>query len=67
MQAIDNDGTQRMIEMFDQRKMEKHLADPAVKEVRVFNLKKGMTVNIQNTLYKITAVRPSGKITMRPK
>jgi len=67
MQVIDHDGTRRMIEMFDQRKMEKHLEDPKVKEVRVFNLKKGMTVNIQNTLYKITAVRPSGKITMRPK
>lgn len=67
MQAIEHDGTQRVIEEFNQRQMEKHLNNPAVKEVRVFKLTKGMTVKIKDTFYKIIAVRPNGKVTMRPK
>jgi len=67
MQQINHDGSKGPIEPFDKKKMEKFLNDPKVKEVRVFRLKKGMTVDFKGTTYKVTAVRPNGKVTLREK
>jgi len=67
MQAVDHDGLKRMIEPFDPERMIKLLEDRKVKEVRVFRLKKGMTINIKNTHYKVIAVRPNGKVTLKEK
>lgn len=66
MQAIEHDGHKRMVERYEERKMEILLNDPKVKEVRVFRLRKGMRINVQGTLYKVTADRPNGKVTLKP-
>jgi hypothetical protein len=65
MQARYPDGLND-IEPYDSKKLEEHLEAGAT-EVRVFRLKKGMIVNIEGELYKVTAVRENGKVTMRPK
>jgi hypothetical protein len=66
MQAIEHDGKRRMIEPFDKKRMDDLLEEAKVKEVRVFKLKKGMKIKIEDTLYKVSAVRQNGKITLRP-
>lgn len=66
MQPIRNDGSRDLIERFNQQRLQEHLADPAVKEVRVFNLRRGQVVHIEGKAYKVTAVRPNGKLTLRP-
>jgi len=66
MQAIEHDGTQRMIEVFEARRLEALLDEPEVKEVRVFRLEKGMLINIEGAAYKVIAARPNGKITLKP-
>jgi len=50
---------------FNQNRMQSALEDPRIKQVRVFKLKPGMAVDIGGTIYKVIAVRPNGKITMR--
>ena len=65
MQQIDHDGSRGPIEPFDSKKMEQMLANPEVKEVRVFRLKPGMRVTIQGAIYKVISARPNGKITMK--
>lgn len=67
MQAIKHDMTERMIEPYDSEKLKSRLEDPAVKEVRVFKLQKGMRINIRGGIYKVVAARPNGKITLRYK
>jgi len=66
MQAIEHDGTQRMIEVFDPKRLEALLGEPEVKEVKVFRLEKGMLINIEGGAYKVIAARPNGKITLKP-
>jgi len=74
MQAIEHDGTRRMVERYNERKIEAHLDDPNVKEVRVFRLKRGMTITVhhkdggqvEEATYKVIAARPNGKVTLRP-
>ncbi len=67
MQVVERNGTERMPEPYDPKKLETLLEDPKIKEVRVFRLQKGMRINIEGSVYKVTAVRPNGKITLRPK
>jgi len=66
MQAIEHDGTKRMIEVFDPKRLEALLGEPEVKEVKVFRLEKGMLINIEGGAYKVIAARPNGKITLKP-
>jgi|GEM_PF-2882776 len=65
MQVIEKDGTMRDPEPYEPEKLEKALQDPKVQEVRVFRLEKGTILNIRGTRYKVTAVRPNGKVTMK--
>jgi len=67
MQAIEYDGTEWMPEVFDKDRIEKLLEDQRVKEVRVFKLVKGMDINVAGVVYKVIAIRPNGKITLKPK
>jgi len=66
MQPIYHDGSRGLVERFMERRLQEHLADPAVKEVRVFNLRRGQVVHIEGRYYKVIAVRPNGKVTLRP-
>ena len=50
---------------YDEKKMEKALEHPDVKQVRVFRLERGMRVNIGGSEYKVIAARPNGKITLK--
>lgn len=65
MQAIEHDGTKKMPEVYTPKKLKAHLKDPKVKEVRVFRLNKGMSINIEGDLYKVIAIRPNGKLTLK--
>lgn len=65
MQPIEHDGTSRMIERFDPVKLKAHLDNPEIAEVRVFKIRKGMKIKIYDTLYKCTAARPNGKVTLK--
>jgi len=65
MQAIEHDGTERIPEMFNEERLEALLDKPEVKEVRVFRLKKGMRIQIHGSAYKVIAVRPTGKVTLK--
>lgn len=67
MQAIEHDGARRFPELYEEEGMKQLLGDDEVKEVRVFNLRKGMEVTVEGGLYKVTACRPNGKITLRRK
>ena len=51
---------------YDSEKLTAALEHKEVEAVRVFRLKKGMTVDVGGTRYKVTAVRDNGKITLRP-
>ena len=66
MQAIEHDGIKRAMELFDQEKLQEHLNDPDVAEVRVFRLQKGMRINVNGAEYKVITVRPNGKATIKP-
>jgi len=66
MQAIEHGGTEREIEPFNKRKLFERLEDPKVKEVKVFKLQPGHRLTVQGMTYKVIAVRPNGKITMKP-
>ena len=66
MQAIEHDGTRREPEPYNPERMEALLSDEKVKEVRVFQLKRGMILNIKGAKYKVIAARPNGKVTMKP-
>ncbi len=67
MQALDHDSKPiRSAELYDPKRMKELLDRAETKEVRVFKLSKGMRINIKGCEYKVTAVRPNGKITMRP-
>lgn len=50
---------------FNEELLTKALKHPKVEQVRVFKLKKGQVVEIEGDKYKVTAVRPNGKITIR--
>lgn len=65
MQAIEKDGLHREPEPFDPARIMQLLNEPKVKEVRVFRLQKGMTLNVQGRKYKVIAARPNGKVTMK--
>lgn len=65
MQTVDRNGERGNLKFFDQEKLEESLKDPNVDHVRVFQLKRRMKVIIQGTAYKVIAVRPNGKITMK--
>ena len=65
MQAIEHDNTRRLPEMFREERMNELLEDDEVKEVRVFNLKKGMKIEVGGSNYKVTTCRSNGKITIR--
>ena len=65
MQPIDNEGRRGPIEPFDPGRLERHLKNPDIREVRVFRIKKGMKINIHGTLYKCIAARPNGKVTLK--
>ena len=65
MQAVEHDGTKREPEPYVPEKLEALLDDPKVKEVRVFRLKTGMRINISGSIYKVIAVRPNGKATLK--
>lgn len=41
--------------------------DEKVKEIGAFRLQKGMRINIKGIAYKVIAVRPNGKITLKCK
>ena len=66
MQVIEIGGNRRMPELYDEAKMNRALKDPKVKEVRVFRMKKGLKLNIEGHRYKVIAVRPNGKVTLKP-
>lgn len=66
MQAFDKEGKPVGDTVpFDRKKMEKILSQRVVDHVKVFLLKKGMVLTIAGYKYKVTAVRPNGKITIR--
>ncbi len=67
MQAIEHDGTRRFPEVYKAKRLKELLKDDKVKEVRVFNLRKGMEVEVGGCFYKVTAARSNGKITLRRK
>ena len=66
MQAIEHDGKRRDPEPYDPEKLEQLLEEKNVREVRVFPLRKGMRINIGNIPYKVVAIRPNRKITLKP-
>ena len=66
MQSVDHNELAGPINEYEPKRLEAMLKDPNVKYVRVFNLKKGDRVQIGGHTYKVTAVRPNGKVTMRP-
>jgi hypothetical protein len=51
---------------YDREVLEAAIEEDGVKKVEVFKLKPRMVVEINGTRYKVIAVRPNGKITMRP-
>jgi hypothetical protein len=66
MQPVDRDGNEGMIEPFDEERLEAILKDDNIKYVKVFRLKPGMRLEIPDIgTFKVTRVRPNGKITMR--
>lgn len=68
MQPYDkNDQAVGPIEQFNPERLEALLENPKVKTVKVFRLKKGMIINIEGHEYKVIAVRPNGKATLRPR
>jgi len=70
MQAYDyNDRLIGNPKPFNPVKLEAMLNDTEkkIKGVRVFRLKKGMTLDIGGVDYKVIAVRENGKVTMRLK
>ncbi len=67
MQPVNRNGTIGPAEPFDQTRMDEHLAAAAVDHVKVFKLKKGMVIDFKGTKYKVTAVRPDGRVAMREK
>jgi len=54
------------MELYNSKRMRELLDDSDVAEVRVFKLKKGQRITIGTDIYKVTAVRPNGKATIRP-
>ena len=54
------------VELFNEERLNQLLEQKNVAEVRVFKLKKGMILSINDTQYKVSTVRPNGKITLRP-
>jgi len=71
MEPKYKDGTTGAKELFSQKRLSELLADENVEEVRVFRLKKSMKVMVGTDdtgfrEYKVIAVRPNGKVTMRP-
>jgi len=66
MQAVERDGTERMAELFSEKRINKLLDDPKIKEVKVFRLELGQRVTIQDTVYKVISARKNGKVTMKP-
>lgn len=61
MQVENVDGTKKMIERFDSRKLLSHLKNPKVKEVHVFRLAPGMIVEIKGKPYEVVSVNSKGK------
>ena len=61
MQQIDVDGSKGPIEQFNPRKLIKAFNNPKVKEVRVFRLEKGMTVEIKGKQYEVISLNSKGK------
>ena len=66
MQAVERDGTERMVELFSKKRINELLDDPKVKEVKVFRLELGQRVTIRGTVYKVISARNNGKVTMKP-
>ena len=60
MQEIDKDGKKGPIKEYDSEKMLQALADPKVKEVRVFRLEKGMIIQAKGAFYEIVSLNSKG-------
>ena len=65
MQTINNEGRRGGIESYNPEKLFEHLNSPYVKEVAVFNLEKGMEVEIQEKIYEVTEIRSRGRISLK--
>ena len=67
MQEVRHDGTEGELQPFNQKVMEARLEDPNVKYMKIVRLKAGMRITVPETgqVFKVTAARPNGKITMR--
>jgi len=61
MQEIDIDGSRGPIEEYSSKNLFHSLNKPEVKEVRVFHLEKGMTVEIKGKLYEVISLNSKGK------
>lgn len=66
MQPVREDGTEGVPEPFNEKRMKALLEDDNIKYVKVFRLKPGMRITVEDVgTFKVTAVRPNGKVTMR--
>lgn len=66
MQEIRHDGKAGDIKPFLVDEMEKSLAKPEVKEVRVFKLRRGMKINLNDSYFLVTYVDMHGGVTLQP-
>ena len=66
MQEIKYDGSKGDIKPFNPEDLKESLGKPEVKEVRVFKLRQGMKVNINDNYYLVVVVTRQGVATLRP-
>lgn len=68
MQEVRHDGTEGEPRPFNRQELEASLEDPNIKYVKVFKLRPGAHIHVPDIgTFKVTAVRPNGKVTMRMK
>jgi hypothetical protein len=65
MQAIDIYGQKQEIKKFNVKEMKEMLNNPKIKEVRVFNVKRGDIVDIFGKQYKVLSISKSGNLHLK--
>lgn len=66
MQEIRFDGSKGDIKPFDPEALKESLDKPEVKEVRVFKLREGMKLNIDDNYFIVEHINHLGEATLKP-
>lgn len=66
MQEVRFDGSKGPIKLFDEKEMKRSLAKPEVKEVRVFKLRAGMKININDNYFLVNHISSNGNAMLQP-